>query len=318
MNNKNQNLDFGRFDFVKLSSIFGSISIATFLLAILYFLVAGVNWGIDFRGGTEIQIRFQQQVAIDDIKKNLESIRLGEFGVQGFSGEQSEYLIRFQTEKLATEKETNEALNKKIESVRESLLTGFANQGPEVRRVDTVGPQVGSDLKRSSALAVFYSLLIILIYIALRFDYKYAPGAVACLFHDAFITLALFSALGKEINVPAVAAILTLLGFSLNDTIVVFDRMRETEEQYRLKGTAFIINRALNDMLGRTLKTSVSVCISAMCLYFIAGGAVADIALTIFMGIIIGTYSSVYVAAPLVIVVEKLMSTAPNPRGVRV
>lgn len=315
--NKQQN-DFGRFDFIKLAPLFGTISIATFVIAIAYFAISGIKWGIDFRGGTEMQVRFGQTVAIDDVKNLLSGMNLGEFNVQGFSGEQSEYLIRFQTVTLATEKETNEALNKKIEGVREAVMTKFSAQGPEIRRVDTVGPQVGADLKRSSALAVFYSLLIIMIYIGLRFDYKYAPGAVACLFHDAVITLAVFTMLGKEVNVPAVAAILTLLGFSLNDTIVVFDRMRETEGDYRLKGTGFIINKALNDMLGRTLKTSVSVCISAMCLYFIAGGAVADIALTIFMGIIIGTYSSVYVAAPLVLLVEKLTSASPSPKGVRV
>lgn len=313
----NKQNDFGRYDFVKMSPFFGAISILTFVLAIGYFAVVGINWGIDFRGGTEMQVRFAQPVTIDEVKNSLDGLGLGEYNVQGFSGDTSEYLIRFQTEQLATEKETNEALNKKIELVREKIFATFQAQAPDIRRVDTVGPQVGADLKKSSALAVFYCLLIIMIYIGLRFDYKYAPGAVACLFHDAVIVLALFCMLGKEVNVPVIAAILTLIGFSLNDTIVVFDRMRETEPEYRSKGTAFIINKALNDMLGRTLKTSVSVCISAICLYFIAGGAVSDIAFAIFTGILIGTYSSIYVAAPLVILVEKLGALAPSQKSVK-
>ena len=141
----------------------------------------------------------------------------------------------------------------------------------------------------------------------MRFDYKYAPGAVLCLAHDAIITLALFVAVGKEVNIPILAAILTLIGYSLNDTIVVFDRIRETEHMYRDRGIKFIINKSINDMFTRTLITSGTTFTSAMCLYLIAGGTVSDIAFAMCVGIFFGTYSSIYVAAPLIMLTEKLM-----------
>ena len=148
-------------------------------------------------------------------------------------------------------------------------------------------------------------LLVILIYVALRFDYKYAPGAVLCLFHDAVIALAIYVFVGKEVNVPILAAILSLIGYSLNDTIVVFDRIRETEGSHRGMSEGFIINKSINDTLARTCITSGTTLVSAACLYFFAGGVVSDIAFAITIGIIFGTYSSIYVAAPLVLLMDK-------------
>jgi preprotein translocase subunit SecF len=185
-------------------------------------------------------------------------------------------------------------------------MTDLAANEPEIRRVDSVGPQVGAELKRNGFLSVFYCLLVILIYVALRFDYKFAPGAVICLAHDAIITMAIFVMTGREVNVPILAAILTLIGYSLNDTIVVFDRIRETAEHYRDKGTSFIINRSINDMIERTLITSGTTFTSALALFLFAGGDVSDIAFAMVIGIFFGTYSSIYVAAPLVLVVDKL------------
>src|SRR5690606_25902430 len=164
-----------------------------------------------------------------------------DIGVQAF-GDQNEFVIRFQGKTGKNDKETNELLTASIEKVREAVMTQLSSAQPDIRRIDTVGPQVGAELKRNGFLAVFYSLLVILIYIALRFDMKYAPGAVICLFHDTVITLALFVAVGKEVNIPILAALLTLIGYSLNDTIVVFDRIRETEGHFREKGYKFIIN----------------------------------------------------------------------------
>ncbi|MNL26780.1 preprotein translocase subunit SecF [compost metagenome] len=190
--------------------------------------------------------------------------------------------------------------------IREAIAKDFAAAGPEIRRVDTVGPQVGSELKRNGLLAVFYCLLVILIYVALRFDYKFAPGAVLCLFHDAVITLAVFVFVGKEVNVSILAAIMTLIGFSLNDTIVVFDRIREIDTRYHDRGFGFIINKSINEMLIRTLITSGTTFVSALCLYIFADGTVEDIAFAMCVGIFFGTYSSIYVAAPLVLLMEKL------------
>jgi preprotein translocase subunit SecF len=144
--------------------------------------------------------------------------------------------------------------------------------------------------------------------VGLRFDYKFAPGAVLCLAHDAIITLGIFVLVGKEVNVPVLAAILSLMGFSLNDTIVVFDRIRETESHYREKGIRYIINKSINDMLGRTIITSGTTFVSSLCLYIFADGTVSDIAFALCIGIIFGTYSSIYVAAPLVLGMEKLQA----------
>lgn len=296
---------FGRIDFVGGIGLFGGISLLLVVLSLIYLGVHGVNWGIDFKGGTEVQVKFAEATTIDQVRKATEKLQLGEVGVQGFS-EQNEYVINFQGKEGKTDKETNEILNASIARLKEAITTDLATQKPEIRRVDTVGPQVGAELKRNGFLAVFYCLLVILIYVGLRFDYKYAPGAVLCLFHDAVITLGIFVLVGKEVNVPVLAAILSLMGFSLNDTIVVFDRVRETEGQYREKGIGFVINKSINDMLGRTLITAGTTFTCALCLYLFADGTVSDIAFALTIGIFFGTYSSIYVAAPLVLFMEKL------------
>ncbi|KYG63659.1 preprotein translocase subunit SecF [Bdellovibrio bacteriovorus] len=296
---------YGRFDFVGKAWLFGGISLILTVASLIYLAVAGLNYGIDFKGGTEIQVKFDQGVTIEQVRDTVTSLNLGDVGVQSF-GEGNEYIIRFQGREGATDKETNEILNKDLTVIRESITKTFAASNPDIRRVDTVGPQVGAELKRNGLLAVFYCLLVILIYVALRFDYKYAPGAVLCLFHDAVITLAVFNLVGKEVNVAILAAIMTLIGFSLNDTIVVFDRIREVEGHSTDKGSKFIINRSINEMLIRTLITSGSTFVSAICLYIFADGTVEDIAFAISVGVFFGTYSSIYVAAPLVMAMEKL------------
>ncbi|HND85012.1 MAG TPA: protein translocase subunit SecF [Pseudobdellovibrionaceae bacterium] len=296
---------YGKIDFVGKVGIFGGLSLLFVVVSLIYLAVRGISYGIDFRGGTEVQVKFEGAVHIDQLRSSLSKLNLGELGLQSF-GDQNEFVIRFQGHTAATEKETNQLLNESIEKVKSLINTDFAADKPEIRRIDTVGPQVGAELKKNGFLSVFYCLLIILIYVSLRFDFKYAPGAVVCLFHDAVITLGIFVAVGKEVNVPILAAIMTLIGYSLNDTIVVYDRIRETEHEYKDKGMGFIINRAINDMLLRTLITSGTVFVSALCLLLIAGGTVADIAFAICIGIIFGTYSSVYVAAPLILLTEKL------------
>lgn len=304
--NTNTQESYGKFDFVGKVGFFGGISLLLMVLSLGYLAVRGINYGIDFKGGTELQVKFAQDVNIDQIRNSLEGQALGEVGVQAF-GEGNEFIIRFQGEKGATDKDTNEKLNNSITTLKEKLMTTFAAQGPDIRRVDTVGPQVGAELKRNGFLALFYCLLIIFVYVALRFDYKFSPGAVVCLFHDAVITLAIFMLVGKEVNIPILAAILTLIGFSLNDTIVVFDRIRETEHQYRDRGFKFVINKSINDMLARTLITSGTVLISALCLYIFADGVVQDIAFALSVGIVFGSYSSIYVAAPFILIMENVL-----------
>ncbi len=302
---KKQIESFGRFDFVGKIGIFGGISVLFVVASLVYLALHGVSYGIDFTGGTEVQVKMNKKVSIDEVRAVADKQNLLNVGLQAF-GEGDEFIIRFQTENGKTDKETNEKQNQSTARLKAAIETDLKAYAPEIRRVDSVGPQVGAQLKRNGFLAVFYCLLVILIYIALRFDYKYAPGAVICLFHDAVITLAIFVLVGKEVNIPILAAILTLIGYSLNDTIVVFDRIRETEHLYKDRGINFIINRAINDMVERTIITSGTTFISALCLYLFAGGTVSDIAFAICIGIVFGTYSSIYVAAPFVIFMEKL------------
>jgi preprotein translocase subunit SecF len=293
----------GKFDFVGKIGLFGGISIFFVALSFIYLMWHGISWGIDFIGGTEMQVKFSGPVSIESVRKDIDSLGLVNPSIQGFSSG-DEFVIRFQMPKMATEKETNLQIQKSVQALKDSINKNLASSQPEFRRVDSVGPQVGAELKRNGFLSVFYCLLVILIYIGLRFDYKYAPGAVLCLFHDAVITLAIFVLVGKEINIPILAAILTLIGYSLNDTIVVFDRIRETEHHFHDKGIKFIINRAINDMLERTLITSGTVLTSALALWLIADGTVSDICFALSIGIIFGTYSSIYVAAPFVIFLD--------------
>lgn len=295
---------FGKFDFVGKIGLFGGISVVFVVLSFVYLIVHGISWGIDFVGGTEVQVKFAAPVSIESVRKNVDALGLMNPSLQAFATG-DEYVIRFQMPKMGTEKETNLEIQKSVEKLKTSINTEFQANSPEFRRVDSVGPQVGAELKRNGFLSVFYCLLVILIYVGLRFDYKYAPGAVICLFHDALITLAIFVFVGKEINIPILAAILTLIGYSLNDTIVVFDRIRETEHAFHSKGIKFIINKAINDMLIRTLITSGTTLTSALALWTLADGTVSDICFALSVGIIFGTYSSIYVAAPFVIFLDK-------------
>lgn len=304
-NNSNTQDSSGRFDFVGKVGVFGGISLLMVVASLIYLAIHGVTWGIDFKGGTEMQVKFAETTTIGQVRAATENLNLGEVGIQGF-GEGNEFIIRFQGQEGKTDKETNELLNASIAKLKDAVTTTLAAAKPEIRRVDTVGPQVGAELKRNGFLAVFYCLLVILVYVGLRFDYSLAPGAVVCLAHDVIITLALFVLVGKEVNVPVLAALLTLIGYSLNDTIVVFDRIRETQGHFRERGTRFIINRSINDMLSRTVITSGTTFVSALCLFLFADGTVADIAFAMCVGIFFGTYSSVYVAAPFVIFMEKL------------
>lgn len=304
---------FGKFDFVGKSVLFGSISGVLVVLSLIYLATHGITWGIDFLGGTEVQVRFESPVKIDTLRNLVDKQQLVDPGIQGF-GDDKEYIIRFQLPAKGTEKEINQINRANIDRLKSAMMQEFTAQKPEFRRVDSVGPQVGAELKRNGFLSVFYCLLIILMYIGLRFDYKYAPGAVVCLAHDAIITLAIFVLVGKEVNIPVLAAILTLIGYSLNDTIVVFDRIRETEGLYADRGIKFIVNKAINEMLQRTIITSASILTSATALWLLTDGVVEDIAFALVIGILFGAYSSIYVAAPFVMLldrsVDKSLSTA--------
>lgn len=294
----------GRFDFVGKSIWFSGLSAVLVVASIWLISAKGLNYGIDFAGGTELQLQFSKPVAAETVRTSLSGVGRSDVQVQAL--ENNEYVIRFGTVAGKSEKEISANTDALIKEMTGKLGNSITDAQLEVRRVDSVGPAIGSELKKNSILAGFYSLLLIMIYVGFRFDMKFAPGAVICLFHDAILTMGFFCLLGKEFNVQIMAAIMTLIGFSINDTIITFDRIRENLPFYREKSLSFIINRSINDMLGRTILTSLTTFMATAALYYLAGGVIEDFALAFGFGIIVGVYSSIYVAAPLTLLFEKI------------
>lgn len=294
----------GRFQFMKVAPMLSMASLVVVLASIGIIMAKGFQYGIDFAGGTEVQVQFASKPPVGEIRTFLESL-VGGVVVQSL-GTENEVLIRMQMAGGESEKEMNQKNNERIKEVTGGLVNKFQLPETAIRRVDAVGPQVGEELKTKGLLAIVYSLLMILIYVGLRFDYKYAPGAVICLFHDAIITLGVFAILGKEVNVQILAAVLTIIGYSLNDTIVTFDRIRENEVIFKGLPILTIINRSINDTLSRTMLTSVTTLLACVALYVFATGVIQDIAFTLGIGVVVGTYSSIYVASPLVVLTDKL------------
>jgi len=286
-------------NFLKLASVLTPLAVTLSFLALGAISVLGFTYGIDFSGGNEVQIRFEKPVESSQIQESLSVIE-EKASVQKF-GTENEFLIRL--EASPNEEENNQ----KLELLTESLKKDFLEEQAEIRRIDSVGPQIGKELRRNGILALIYSLIIILIYLGLRFDNKYAPSAVFCIFHDAVITLRLFSIFQREINVQTLAAILAIIGYSLNDTIVTFDRIRENHEVIGKKKPFFdICNQSLNEVLSRTLLTSVTTLLALLAMYHFADGVIKDFAFTLIIGIVIGTYSSIYIATPLLLFMNKI------------
>lgn len=303
---KNQFANPGKIDFMRLAPLMGGVSIVLVVLSIFLISTKGFVFGIDFSGGTEIQVQFNEAPKVGEIRAAIEQAGLVGASVQSF-GTENEVLIRMKQPEGETPQETNKMNQEMISLVTTTLKEKMNLPEEGLRRVDSVGPQVGSELKRQAILAIVYSLLVILIYVGLRFDFRYAPGAVLCLFHDAIITLGIYSLLGREVNIQVMAAVLTIIGYSLNDTIVNYDRMRTNEPLYKDKGLSFVINRSVNDMLSRTILTSTTTLISSLCLYGFGSGVIQDLAFTFTIGVVVGSYSSIYVACPLVGVTDKVM-----------
>lgn len=290
--------DFGRFDFVGLAKFFVPATLVVVVISLGLILTRGFNYGVDFAGGIEVQIQFSGPVNAGDLRTFSNGLGVGVQSVQAL-GENNEFLIRLESPKANSDSEVNKVLDATIKKMTDGMAAQFAAVNPSIRRVDSVGPQVGDQLKRNGMLAGFYSLLIILIYLGLRFDYTYSTSAVLCLFHDGIVTLGLYSLFGFEVNVQTMAAVLTLLGYSLNDTIICFDRIRENVPLYEGRSIDFIINRSMNDVLVRSLLTSFTTALAVVTLLVLAGGVIRDFALTMTIGIFVGAFSSVYVAAPL-------------------
>jgi len=316
------------------------ISLAMILVSIAsLFLHNGPRYGIDFAGGTLIQVKFLSPVNIGDVKSGLSVVELGKSSVQQFGDQkENEYLIR--TDRSVA---TSQGFSQEVQKA----LGAVAGSGVEIRRVEMVGPQVGKDLREKALFAMFYALLFITIYISGRFELKwilsgvmagtlmgavyllsvfdvsipilmaaalivtlllfwflelkYAMGAIVALIHDVTITVGIFSIFDKEFTLPIIAALLTIIGYSLNDTIIVYDRIRENLRKHHKNPLDFIINRSVNETLSRTLLTSLTTLVVVLALFLLGGGIIHDFAFALIVGVLIGTYSSIYVASPILL-----------------
>ena len=252
----------------------------------------GPNYGIDFVGGTLVQVKFAEETDAAKIKDSLSSLDLGSVVVQHFGDDANEYLIRVQ------ESTKNKDLSGMISG---SLETSYGAGQVDIRRVEMVGPQVGKDLRQKGLLSILYAMIGILIYIAWRFELRFAVGAIVALLHDVLITLGAFSLSGREIDLPIIAAFLAIIGYSLNDTIIVYDRIRENYGKHQKKGFTAVVNSSINETLSRTILTSGTTLLVVLALFIFGGGVIHNFAFALLIGILIGTYSSIFVASPVLI-----------------
>ena len=260
----------------------------------VFFIRGGLNYGIDFSGGTIVQVQFEQQQDIGTIRGTLADGRIGSFALQTFGdSDNNEFLITIGKVKQQETIE-GESIAQKIEEILKAQFPGV-----NVRRVESVGPKVGEELKLAASEAILFSLVAILLYVWFRFQWRYGIGAIVALSHDVLIVLAAFAATQKEITLPVVAAVLTVAGYSINDTIVIFDRIRENFRKFQKKPGEDIINESVNQTLNRTLLTSGTTFFVVAAIYLFGGEIISDFAFALLIGVITGTYSSIYIASPV-------------------
>jgi len=276
-------------DFMGQRKIAMMISGLVILVSIISLIIRGLNFGIDFTGGTLVEVAYQKPAAIKEVRQNLKQAGMDKALVQYF-GTVRDVLIRLPV----TGKQSNAKLSNDVMS---ALQTD--NTKVQMRRVEFVGPQVGRELADQGTLAMLYALIGILIYVAWRFEWRFAVGSVAALVHDVLITVGFFSLFQFEFTLPVLAAILAVIGYSLNDTIVVFDRIRENFRKLRKMETLALMNRSVNETLRRTVLTSLTTLLVLLALYFLGGEVMLGFALALIIGVVVGTYSSIFIASPV-------------------
>jgi preprotein translocase subunit SecF len=298
------------FDFLGKRTLFFGVSAGLILLGLMSLVVrGGPRYGIDFAGGTLIQVRFAQPVPTEDIRGALDGVVEGTPVVQTF-GEANEFIIQLE--------QSDEGLEGLSTQVHDALAEKLGDDQVEIRRVEMVGPKVGKDLREKGLLALAFSLGAILLYIWWRFELRFGFGAVAALFHDVLITIGVFSIFNKQFDLTTIAALLTIIGYSLNDTIVVYDRIRENVKKTGGKGDlAKTMNRSINECLSRTLLTSTTTLLVVLALFVLGGGVIHDFAFALLIGVVVGTYSSVYIASPVVLYLEQRAQKGGSPAGAK-
>jgi preprotein translocase SecF subunit len=272
--------------------IFNLTSSLLIVISILLLLFKGLNYGVDFKGGTLIEIRTtNNNISIADLRKAFNKMDLGDSSVKEF-GKKNDFIIKF--EKKDKPKENI------IENIKKNLSKSIGNNF-EFRRVESVGPKVSSELLISGIIAIALSLGAMLIYIWIRFEWQFSLGAIIALFHDVIITLGFFSLFGFEINLSIVAAVLTIVGYSMNDTVVIFDRVRENLRKYSDIKIFDLTNISINETLSRTIITSITTLLALLSIYFFGGEVLKGFSFAMILGVIFGTYSSIYIANPILV-----------------
>jgi len=299
-----------RIDFMRQRRLAMILSIVLIVISVSSLVVNQLKFGIDFTGGTQVEVGYEEAVALQPIRDALDKAGFENYVVQHF-GTSRDVLIR-----LAPVTDDKAAIDKS--NINNMVLDALKETGaPTLRRVDFVGPQVGEELTEQGGLAVLYALFFILAYVTLRFEFRFAVGSVAALAHDVIIVVGAFSLLQYDFDLTVLAAILAVIGYSLNDTIVVFDRIRENFRKMRKSTAIEVVNSSINEMLGRTIVTSLTTLVVLLALFFLGGEVIRGFALALIIGIVVGTYSSIYVAsaAALALGVSKHDLIQPKKEG---
>ena len=277
-----------KFNFSSKFKIANIFSLILFVVSILFIIFKGLNYGIDFKGGTLIELRAANTGA-SEIRTSLKNMDLGDVNVKKF-GKEGDYLIKVE------QKESDG--NKLIPQIKKNLSDNL-NSEINFRRVENVGPKVSSELLQSGIIAISLSLAAMLFYIWIRFEWQFSIGSIFALFHDVVITLGIFSVLSLEINLSIIAAVLTIVGYSMNDTVVIYDRIRENLLKYSKIGTNEISNISVNETLSRTIITSLTTLLALGSIFLLGGEILKGFSFAMILGVIIGTYSSIFVASPV-------------------
>ena len=263
------------------------LSIILFILSVIFIAFKGLNYGIDFKGGTLIELR-SINTDVSSIRNSLNDMNLGDVNVKNF-GKEGDFLI-----KVEEQGDNNNLIPKIKQKLSDSL-----NSEINFRRVENVGPKVSAELLQSGIIAITLSLAAMLFYIWVRFEWQFSVGAIVALFHDVVITLGVFSLLSLEINLSIIAAVLTIVGYSMNDTVVIYDRVRENLGKYHKLEIANIANLSINETLARTIITSVTTLLALFSIFILGGEILRGFSFAMILGVFIGTYSSIFVASPI-------------------
>lgn len=298
-------------DFVGKIRLAGFVSLALVLASLGSLVIqGGPKYGIDFAGGTLIQVKFTEPTTAREIRNCLSGITSGDISVQPFGDTGSnEFLVNIQ--------KTVSDLEGLSEQAGQAFDGHFGGDSHEIRRVEMVGPKVGRELRQKGFMAVACSLIGMLIYIWWRFEFRFGIGAIIALVHDVVITLGALSITGTSIDLPIIAALLTVVGYSVNDTIIVCDRIRENRRKMVRESLARVINTSINNTLSRTIMTSVTTLLVVVTLFLYGGGVIHDFAFTLLVGILVGTYSSVFIASPVLLLWEHMARDKKRDAGSR-